>query len=402
MKTTAVFLLFFLAFVVGQATAATIKLDNVPISNVVRLYFAEINDQAYSLPDELIKDERRISLSINGNSAQLLATLSNILKGYGYQVEKQGHLTVITKLPEAITSTDREFFIYRPKARTARYLTDVLRTFYPGITQAAQGIPTTPPVTGDYSPTSATAQLENRTDRLLFKGTPAEIRDLRRQLAILDVPTPSIELQVYLIEHGKTSGQQSGFSALLSKLGGLSFTLGTLPAAGDLIRFSSGSIELVLSALKTDNAFSVYTSPRLLLVDGKQSKLVVGQDVPVLASTTTTDSAVVQGIEYRSSGVIMQASANILDDAIEIDSTIEVSSFAPTSTGVSDSPTLTKRSIETSTILSDGSAVIFGGLRSASENNASSGLFFLPKALRRNTQTGDETELFVLMSARRI
>lgn len=67
-----------------------------------------------------------------------------------------------------------------------------------------------------------------------------------------------------------------------------------------------------------------------------------------------------------------------------------------------DSPTLTKRSIETSTILSDGSAVIFGGLRSASENNASSGLFFLPKALRRNTQTGDETELFVLMSARRI
>ena len=402
MKVTLVFFFFIFAFITGQAVGATIKLDNVPISNVVRLYFAEINQQAYTLPDELIKDERRISLSVTGNSAELLLTLTDILKGYGYEVAKKGSLIHVTKSPEATKANESEFFIYRPKARTARYLVDVLRTFYPGISQASQGIPNTPPVTGEYAPTSATAQLENRSDRLLFKGSSSEISDLRRQLAILDVPTPSIELQVYLIEHGKSNGKQTGFSALITKLGGLSLTLGTLPAAGDVIRFASGSIDLVLTALKTDNAFSVYTSPRLLLVDGKQSRLVVGQDVPVLSSTTTTDTAVVQGVEYRSSGVIMHAVANILDDAIEIDSTIEVSSFSPTSTGVSDSPTLTKRSIETSTILSDGSAVIFGGLSSASENNATSGLYFLPKALKRNTSTGDETELFVLMSARRI
>ena len=401
MKTALVAVFFLLSFIADQAIPASIKLDNVPISNLARLYFSEINHQDYTLPDELIKDERRVSLSVSGTSQKLLSTLTEILNGYGYEVSKTGGFIQVKKSTEQ-SATDKDFFIYRPKARTARYLVDVLRTFYPGITQAAQGIPSTPPVTGDYSPTSATAQLENRSDRLLFKGSKQDISALRRQLAILDVPTPAIELQIFLIEQGRNNGNQTGFAAIIDKLGPLSLTIGSLPAAGDVLRIASGSIDLVLSALKTDNSFSVYTSPRLLLVDGKQARLVVGQDVPVLSSTTTTNTGTVQSIEYRSSGVIMQAQANVLDDVIEIDSTIEVSSFAATSTGVADSPTLTKRTLQSSTILSDGSAVLFGGLRSANQNDASSGLSFLPKALRRNTKSSDETELFVLMSARRI
>lgn len=401
MKTALLALFLFLAFIAGQAVSASIKLDNVPISNLARLYFSEINQHDYTLPDDLIKDERRVSLSVTGTPQKLLSTLTEILNGYGYEVAKTGGLIQVKKSTEQ-PGTEKEFFIYRPKARTARYLVDVLRTFYPGITQAAQGIPSTPPVTGDYSPTSATAQLENRSDRLLFKGSTTDISALRRQLAILDVPTPAIELQIFLIEQGRNNGNQTGFSAIIDKLGPISLTMGSLPAAGDVLKIASGSIDLVLSALKTDNAFSVYTSPRLLLVDGKQARLVVGQDVPVLSSTTTTNTGTVQSIEYRSSGVIMQAQANVLDDVIEIDITVEVSSFAATSTGVADSPTLTKRTLQSSTILSDGSAVLFGGLRSANQNDASSGLSFLPKALRRNTQASDESELFVLMSARRI
>lgn len=404
MKNIALLFVFLLAVSVGaQALADSIKLDNVPLSNVVRLYFSEINKDAYSLPDELIKDERKISLSISGSSDQLRKNLTDILRGYGYSITLERGLYTVQKIGGAVASSvDLDVFVYRPKARTSQYLTDVLRNLYPSITQAAPGLPSGVAVSGEYASTSATAQLENKSDRLIMRGTPGQVRDIKRLLAVLDVATPSIELQVFLIEHTKTKGKQSGFAALVDKVGPFSLSLGAVPVAGDVLRFASGGVQLAISALRTDNAFSVYTSPKLLLVDRKKSRLVVGQDVPVLTSTTTTTQGIVQAIEYRSSGVIMEASANILDDAIEIDSQIEVSSFSETTTGVSVSPTLTKRSLQSSTVLSDGSAVLFGGLNSVQQNEASTGLRFLPRFLRTNSEGTDEKELFVLMSARRI
>lgn len=403
---SAVFVFLFVLFslAVGQARADSIKLDNAPISNVVRLFFAEVNQGAYVLPDELIQDQRRVSLSIKGTPDQLRANLVDILKGYGFDLEKHGGLYIVRKVGDVAPGQveDTEVFIYRPKNRTARYLVDAIRHLYPGVSQASAGIPGGMQASGDYDRTTATAMLDSKTDRVIFKGTEAQARDLRRQLAQLDLPAPSIELQVFLIEHSKTAGKESGFSLLIDKLGPFSVAVGAIPASGDVLRIASGALDLAISALRSDNAFSVYTSPRLLLVDGKKARLVVGQDVPVLTSTTTTDAGIVQAIEYRSSGVIMEAQANILDERIEIDSLVEVSSFARTTTGVSVSPTLSKRTLQTSTILSDGSAVLFGGLRSANQNDSSTGLFFLPKFLRTNSTASDESELFVLMAAKRI
>lgn len=404
MKNTALLFLFLLTVsVFSQSRADSIKLDNVPLSNVVRLYFAEINKDAYSLPDELIKDERKISLSINGTSDQLRKNLTDILRGYGYSITQDRGLYTVQKIGGvAPAGDDLAVFVYRPKARTSQYLTDVLRNLYPSITQAAQGLSTAVPASGEYSSTSATAQLDNKSDRLLMRGTPGQLQDLKRLLIVLDVPTPSVELQVFLIEHTNSKGKQSGFSALVDKLGPFSLALGALPVGGDVLRFASGGVQLALSALKSDNDFSVYTSPKMLLVDRKKSRLVVGQDVPVLSSTTTTNNGVVQSIDYRSSGVIMEAQANILGDVVEIDSLIEVSSFAATTTGVSVSPTLTKRSLQSSTVLSDGVAVLFGGLRSTNNSEGSTGLSFLPAFLRTNSTSSDQSEMFVLMVSKRI
>ncbi|HBU30452.1 MAG TPA: hypothetical protein DEB56_13635 [Thiobacillus sp.] len=396
-------LLLALVLLASPAFADRIKLDNAPLSNVVRLYFAEVNQEAYHLPDSIIKDERRVSLSIEGNSAQLRGYLSDILKGYGYAIEKRGGMYSVDKMSASSPGgVELETLIYRPKARTSQYLTDVMRHLYPSVSQAAPGLPAAVTVTGEYEPTSASAKLENRSDRLIFQGTPQQVSDFKRLVSVLDVATPSIELQVFLIEHTKTKGKQSGFAALVDKVGPFSLALGSIPGAGDVLRFASGGVQLAISALRTDNAFSVYTSPKLLLVDRKKARLVVGQDVPVLTSTTTTEQGVVQSIEYRSSGVIMEASANILDDVIEIDSTIEVSSFAETTTGVSMSPTLTKRALQSSTVLSDGSAVLFGGLNSTNQNEGSTGLQFLPRFLRTNSAGSDEKELFILMAAKRL
>jgi type II secretory pathway component GspD/PulD (secretin) len=403
----AVFALFVFLVVVqagAQALADAIKLDNAPLSNVVRLYFSEINQQAYSLPDELIKDSRLISLSIKGTPGQLKDNLSAILRGYGYELVTIGGIVTVRAVPDLKKTQDQEteVLLYRPRSRTAQYLVDVLRTLYPGITQAAAGLAQSAPVTGDYAPTSASAMLENKTDRILFKASPAEVKALRRHLALLDVPAPSVELQLYLIEYKRTAGDKTGFSALVNTLGNFSISMGSTVPGGDVLRFSTGAVQLALSALKTDNAFKVYTSPRLLLTDRKKSRLVVGQDVPVLTSTTSNEQGITQSIEYRSSGVIMEAVASILEESIEVDTSIEVSSFAETTTGVNTSPTLTKRHLQTSTVLSDGSAVLFGGLNAANTSEGSSGLRFLPDLLRSRSSSEDESELFVLMSATRI
>lgn len=129
MKNTLLLFVFLLAVSVGaQSLADSIKLDNVPLSNVVRLYFTEINKDAFSLPDELIKDERKISLSISGSSDQLRKNLIDILQGYGYSITLERGLYSVQKVGGAVVApVDQDVFIYRPKARTSQYLSDVLR-----------------------------------------------------------------------------------------------------------------------------------------------------------------------------------------------------------------------------------------------------------------------------------
>lgn len=78
---------------------------------------------------------------------------------------------------------------------------------------------------------------------------------------------------------------------------------------------------------------------------------------------------------------------------------LSVSSFSPTTTGVSGSSTRTKRQVQTTVTVDDGELLVIGGLNSDKAADSSSGFSFLPKAWAAHSRSRSNTDLVLILSA---
>jgi general secretion pathway protein D len=207
---------------------------------------------------------------------------------------------------------------------------------------------------------------------------------------------------VYEVSTGKS--ESSAFSLALDLIGRrLGLNIGGALPVGSSITLKTSALDLAISALSGDSRFKAISTPRLRVKSGSQARLMVGQDVPTLSSVSyPSGGAAVQGIEYRSSGVILSLTPTCFQESIDLNVDQQISDFAATSTGVSASPTLTKRSLSTSIRVSDGELVLLGGLTSAKSVASTSGLPFLPRLLRDNASSDNQTEVLLLMQVNRV
>ncbi|WP_262488477.1 type II and III secretion system protein [Iodobacter fluviatilis] len=110
----------------------------------------------------------------------------------------------------------------------------------------------------------------------------------------------------------------------------------------------------------------------------------------------------VQSVEYRSSGVILSLSPVVRGATVEMTVDQQISDFAKTETGVNNSPTLTKRALSTTVSAEDGELIVLGGLTTDKDSEGSSGLSFLPKFMRNNSQNSNRTEVLLLLQATKL
>ena len=162
-----------------------------------------------------------------------------------------------------------------------------------------------------------------------------------------------------------------------------------------------GGVEAAYAVLRSDARFKVLSSPTLRIKNGERGRLTVGSEVPVLGAVSVSSTGQpVQSVEYRSSGVILDLKAEILEGAVGLVVQQQVSTFVATTTGVNASPTLLKRELTTSLSMKTGEVVVMGGLedgRSSESATGPSGLFsFLGMRLREDARS----ELILLLEAR--
>jgi type II secretory pathway component GspD/PulD (secretin) len=158
-----------------------------------------------------------------------------------------------------------------------------------------------------------------------------------------------------------------------------------------------------MQALDTDSRFKVLSSPSLRVGSGQTASLTVGDDVPVLGAVTYPNGggAPVQSVDYRSSGVLFSISPVVRDASIAVKVDQQVSSFVATTTGVNNSPTLTKRQLTTSVSLADGDVVVIGGLRQNKDGDVSSHVPFLP-FFGNKTKDNSASEILLFLQLKKI
>lgn len=254
------------------------------------------------------------------------------------------------------------------------------------------------------------------TNTLIFKGTNEEYSQVFSLLQDLDRPAKAALIEVTVAEVDLKDSMELGVELTSDML-----TAGALTAltggAGMTVQYlKPGSTKAInmIKALASQNRAQILSSPRLLARNGETAMIQVGQQVPIVTSQlgSAASSSIFAGnsnlltsVQYKDVGVILKVKPVIYSgDRIELEVAQEVSDAVSTSTGVTTSPTINTKKVETRLALKDGSTVMLGGLISNKESSGNSGvpllkdLPILGQLFKTDTQNGERQELIILIT----
>jgi len=243
------------------------------------------------------------------------------------------------------------------------------------------------------------------SDQVFLSGPAASVEKVRFILEQLDTAPNEVMAQAVVLEFSTEKTEGSGFELAISALSGrLKIGVSSLlPVAGNFVKWSSTDLTAVLSAVSGDSRFNVVSTPTLRVVSGATGKIIVGQEVPTLSSSSLDNSGnAVQSIEYRSAGVIMELKPTILRNRIDLELSQQISDFAQNSLSGIDSPTLTKRELLTKISAQPGELIVLGGLDQTKDVDRDRRLSFLPSFMGGQSSTKNTTQILLVLQLTKI
>jgi Type II secretory pathway, component PulD len=274
--------------------------------------------------------------------------------------------------PPSFASINHDLLIYTPKYRQIENFKTLLSSLQLNVT--------------------------GETDFLVISGEQKLINLARLILRQYDRPYDDIQVKVSVIEYlDNTATNTNLFAALNSK--NFAISIGTNPALTNSFKIAGSTFSLVLSALTEDNRFNVLNTSQIRLVNGKEGRINVGNEVPVLSQLTQTNNGnPIQNIEYRNSGLILTVTPKVTNSFVLADIHQQLSNFVQTTTSNINSPTLTKRELKTVLSAKLGEVIIIGGLDSTQETNTTTSLFGIPLG---QTKKLDTSSVFIVLEFNR-
>jgi type II secretory pathway component GspD/PulD (secretin) len=236
-------------------------------------------------------------------------------------------------------------------------------------------------------------------DVLVFSGTGKEVVRLHKLIPVLDTPAPEVSVVATVFEVDTDGADSSGVNLAFSLLGG-KFTGGLPAVAGGapVLALTSKLFTAALSLLSSDSRFHQVSNATLRVKSGESARMAVGSDVPILAASSVTGSGIAtQSVDYRSVGVILTLRPLVLEQAVELTISQELSSAANTVSGVNGTPTISHRQVSTVVSARSGDVVVLGGLTDRQKVGQGSGLFFVPRSLWSNSTDSRSSEIVLLL-----
>ena len=182
------------------------------------------------------------------------------------------------------------------------------------------------------------------------------------------------------------SGTRTNVSGTNTIGGGLNKD-GVLDKAPLTFLFSHASdvfnFKVALAALLDRNKARVLSNPSVLVLDGRQAKIQIGQRIPVV-ETTVTQSTSTESILYFPVGIVLNLRPRLNQDGSEVSMQVEtiVSSVRTTATSgvtVTRAPELESRQVQTIVRVANDTPFIIGGLTSNEETSDERGVPLLSR-----------------------
>ncbi|HYG76468.1 MAG TPA: type II secretion system secretin GspD [Planctomycetota bacterium] len=232
-------------------------------------------------------------------------------------------------------------------------------------------------------------------------------------IADLDKPVPQVFIKVLIAEVTHDKSTDAGVDASVLTNGTVQSVMTDFNAAsqtvGLITKLAHKDLAVTLHALEQVGKLEILSRPYILASDNQLSSITVGQEVPFIVSSRTTETGqTINTIQYQDIGIILSVTAHINEEGLVIlDVAPEVSSLTGTTVPISENvsaPVFAKRSALSRVGIKDGQTIVIGGLMEDRKTETEQGVPILRKIpglgtlFRRKQTTKAKTELLIFLT----
>jgi general secretion pathway protein D len=175
--------------------------------------------------------------------------------------------------------------------------------------------------------------IDERLGLIIMRDTPEAIRMAERIVALQDLSDPEVMLEVEIMEIKRSRLMELGIQwpsqLTLSPLqiGGVPLTLDDLKhLTAQTTQATIGN--MVINARKEDQDGNILANPRIRVRNKEKAKVLIGDRVPVITTTSTSTGFVAESVNYVDVGLKLEVEPTIyLDEEVAIKVNLEVSSI---------------------------------------------------------------------------
>ena len=252
--------------------------------------------------------------------------------------------------------------------------------------------------------------VDERLNMLILRDTPEAVRLAGKLVAVHDVADSEVMLELEVLEVKRTRMQDLGIkwtdqltlSPIASKAGAL--TLADLRGLNDSTLGAAISPS-TLAAKNVDTDTNILANPRIRVRNREKAKILIGERVPNITSTSSATGFVGESVNYVDVGLKLDVEPTIsLDGEVAIKVALEVSSIISQVSTKSGSVAyqIGTRTAQTILRLKDGENQVLAGLINSEERrtgNKVPGLGDIPIAGRLfGQQIDDNTKTEIVLS----
>lgn len=220
--------------------------------------------------------------------------------------------------------------------------------------------------------------VDDKLNVIVMRDTPEAIKVAERVIALLDMNEPEVMLEVEVLEINRNRLYELGVNFPSQ------FSFSPLPPSGsqatvNFLRNINGDQVGVGFASPTVNLrgeagdVNTLANPRIRVKNKEKAKVLIGERLPVVSTTTTASGFVAESIQYAEVGIKLEVEPVVsLDDEVGIKVALEVSSVSNqvrTSSG-SLAYQIGTRNANTVLKLRDGETQVLAGLISNAERSS--------------------------------
>ncbi|MFN5061671.1 MAG: type II secretion system secretin GspD [Pseudomonadota bacterium] len=277
------------------------------------------------------------------------------------------------------------------------------------------------------------------TNSLIIAASKPDYEKIKALLAQIDVKRRQALVEATLLEVSIDNNIRTSTSFLTSAGGADGGALARSEFAGDnasltslfsnpsrlqgltLAAASAGSLKLpgglilptqsiLVSAAQQNNNVNVLSAPTILATDNEEAQIVVGQNVPFLASTGTNAvnlNNTFNQVDRQDVGITLRITPQISSrDYVTLRVFTEVSALVGSTINSTLGPTTTKRQSETTIIAKDSQMIVTGGLIADDVSESDEGIPYLKDipvlghAFKANSQARVQKNLLIFLTPR--